>query len=66
MEELAGERGLSVPQLALAYVLNYPMNIFPLVGAHSGEEINANLQALETKLSQEEMAWLDLRGDSRV
>ena len=65
LEELAREKGLSVPQLALAYVLNYPMNIFPLVGAHSGEEINANLKALETKLTQEEMAWLDLKQESR-
>ena len=65
VSELAAEKGLSVPQLALAYVLNHPMNIFALVGAHTPEEVRANDKALETKLSQTEMAWLDLKQETR-
>ena len=64
-EELGREKGLSVPQIALSYVQNYPMNVFSLVGAHSGEEINANIKALDTTLTEEEVAWLDLKRDSR-
>ena len=58
--QMAADRGLSIPQVALAYVLSQPLNIFALVGARSGEEIKANLQSLQTKLSDEEMAWLNL------
>ncbi len=63
--QLAADRGLSVPQVALAYVLSQPLNIFALVGARSGEEIKANLQSLQTKLSDEEMAWLNLERSER-
>ena len=34
---LAEERGLSVPQVALAYVLGQPLDVFALVGCHTGE-----------------------------
>ena len=61
-QELAQEKGLTVPQIALAYVMNQPLNIYALVGARSGEECRANLQVLETTLTQQEMEWLDLRG----
>ena len=61
VETLAKEKKMTIPQIALAYVLNQPLNIFPLVGACSGDEITANLQSLDTKLSQNEMAWLDLK-----
>ena len=64
-EELAAEKSLTVPQLALAFVLNQPMNIFALVGAYKSEEINANLAALETELTRAEIDWLDLRMDER-
>ena len=56
---------MTIPQIALAYVLNQPLNIFPLVGARSGDEITANLQSLDTKLSQNEMAWLDLKSSQK-
>ena len=61
--ELAGEKGFSVPQIALAYVLSYPLNIHALVGAMNGDEIASNLQALDNPLSEAEMAWLDLRSE---
>ncbi|MDE2729031.1 MAG: aldo/keto reductase [Gemmatimonadota bacterium] len=65
VEELANEKGLSIPQVALAYVLSQPLNIFALVGARNGDEIRANLQALDTKLTAEEMAWLNLERPER-
>ncbi|MBI2503427.1 MAG: aldo/keto reductase [Candidatus Latescibacteria bacterium] len=63
--ELACEKGRSVPQVALAYVLQQPLEIFALVGCETPEEFRANTEALELKLSQAEMDWLDLRRDHR-
>ncbi len=57
---LAMEKELSIPQVALAYVLQQPLNIFALVGARSSEEVKSNLEALQMEMSKEEMAWLNL------
>ncbi len=62
---LAGEKGLTVPQIALAYVLSFPLNIHALVGAMNADEIASNIEALNTQLSEQEMAWLDLRSEAR-
>lgn len=65
VQVLAEEKGLTTPQLALSYVLSQPINIYALVGARSGEEVQANLKALEFKLTDSEMAWLDLKQENR-
>lgn len=62
---LADERGMTIPQIALAYVLHQPMNVFALIGARSKEEANANAQALEAALTSAELDWLDLRAETR-
>ena len=62
---LAGEKGLTVPQIALAYVLSFPLNIHALVGAMNADEIASNIEALNTQLSEQETAWLDLRSEAR-
>jgi len=62
---LAEEKDLSVPQIALAYVLSYPLNIHALVGSANADEVASNEQALATRLSDAEMAWLDLRSEER-
>lgn len=66
VRELADEKGLSIPQLALAWVLNQPMEIFPLVGCLTGDEFKVNVEALDVKLTPEEIAWLDLQSDTRA
>lgn len=58
---LAEEKGLTLPQIALAYVLSQPLNIFALVGCLSGAEFKENLAAGQIKLTVEEMAWLELK-----
>jgi aryl-alcohol dehydrogenase-like predicted oxidoreductase len=63
--ELAAERGKTVPQVALAFILRQPLNVFALVGCEKPEEFRANIEALELQLSQEELDWLDLKRDSR-
>ena len=64
VQELANEKGLSVPQIATAYVLSVPLNIFALVGCNNASEYAANVAASETKLTPQEIAWLELRSDS--
>ncbi len=64
-QRLATERGLTVPQVALAYALSQPLDLFALVGSESGEEFAANLAASEIELTPEELAWLDLERAGR-
>lgn len=59
--ELASKKGVTVPQLALAYLLRQPLNVFALVGCQSAEEMAANEAAFDVPLTTEELAWLDLR-----
>jgi aryl-alcohol dehydrogenase-like predicted oxidoreductase len=65
VEILAREKDVSVPQIAMAYVANQPLNLFALVGCYSGEEFGQCLEAHALELTQEEVAWLDLRADER-
>ena len=62
-EALGREKGLSLPQIALAYVLNQPLQIFALVGCQTSSEFAANVAASQVKLTDAEMAWLDLKGE---
>lgn len=64
-EALAKEKGLSLPQIALAYVLNQPLQIFALVGCQTSAEFAANVEASQLKLTNAEMAWLDLKGETK-
>lgn len=57
--EMAAAKGLSLPQVALAYSQNHPLNLFSLVGCRTVEEFADNLQALETELTPAEIRWLE-------
>lgn len=65
VQELAEEKGLSIPQIATAYVMNHPLNIFALVGCRTPDEFRANMEAMTLRLSPDEMAWLELKSDKR-
>jgi aryl-alcohol dehydrogenase-like predicted oxidoreductase len=56
---LAAQKSLTPPQVALAFVLNQPLNIFALVGCRTVDEFAANAAACEILLSEEEMRFLD-------
>ncbi len=64
-QALAAEAGVSVTQVAMAYVFSYPLNIFPLVGCATPAEFQANLDAMALKLDENTLEWLDLRDDDR-
>jgi aryl-alcohol dehydrogenase-like predicted oxidoreductase len=65
VRELARAKNVTVPQIALSYVVNDPdLNVFALVGAAKPEEFADNLHALGLKLSDRERAYIDLRADT--
>jgi aryl-alcohol dehydrogenase-like predicted oxidoreductase len=65
VKETADRYDASIAQVALAWVLDGPMNTFPITGSRTGEEFAANAAALDLKLTPREVAWLDLQTDER-
>jgi aryl-alcohol dehydrogenase-like predicted oxidoreductase len=59
LESLAKEKGVSPTQLALAWTLNQPGNIFGLIGPRNVEQLQDNLQAAEIELTPEELSHLE-------
>lgn len=64
VRQLSQEIGLSIPQVALAYVMSQPLDIYALVGCQNGDEFAANIAAADHRLSPETLAWLDLQSDA--
>ncbi len=62
---LAKEKGMSVPQIATAFILSQRMNVIALIGAASRAEIDDAVAASHLTLSADELAWLDLASDQR-
>jgi aryl-alcohol dehydrogenase-like predicted oxidoreductase len=62
---LAKERNVTVPQIALAYILQSPLDVYPLVGAANGDEYAQNVEALDLALTEAERAWLNLERGER-
>jgi aryl-alcohol dehydrogenase-like predicted oxidoreductase len=65
VEELGKRIGMSIPQVAMAYILSQPLEVFALVGCRTGDEFADNVGALGHTLSAGEMAWIDLSSDER-
>lgn len=63
-EKLAAEKSVSVPQIAIAFILHSPMIVFPLVAAYNVSEMEDNLKAFDIELSDAEWNWLDLQTDT--
>ena len=59
VKELAEERDATVAQVAMAYVVAQPFNVFPLVGCANGGEYAANAAALDLALTPDEVRWLE-------
>ncbi len=61
---LADEKNLSIPQVAIAYIMNQNLNLFALVGCQNAQEFQQNIDTMSLELSQEECDYLDLKRDS--
>jgi aryl-alcohol dehydrogenase-like predicted oxidoreductase len=57
--EVAGARGVSTAQLALAWLLHKPAITAPIVGATKVEHLEDAFGAEQLSLSNEEIAWLE-------
>ena len=64
--ELAEKKGCTIPQIAMAYILNAGLDVYPIVGAANKEELQSSIDALDIVLSPEEEKWLDLGWNSKV
>lgn len=58
--EIAERRGLTLPQVGIAYVLSYPLDTFAIVGSANLEELSSNVAAMDVTLTDAEMAYIDL------
>ena len=59
VQEIARVRGVSGPQVALAWVLNKPYVTAPIIGASKMEHLDQAIAALEIKLSEAEVRSLE-------
>lgn len=62
--ELGEQKGRTVPQIALAFVLCQPFNVFPLISCANEAMFDANVGALDIMLTPQELAYLDLKADT--
>lgn len=65
VEILASEKGMTVPQIAMAFMMNQALNVFPIVGVTNRQELKENIVAARAELTTEELEWLDLLRDAR-
>ena len=59
VDQLANEKHVSSPQIAMAWVLNQPYPVFALAGLRTAEQVRDTLHALEIELSPADLAWLE-------
>jgi aryl-alcohol dehydrogenase-like predicted oxidoreductase len=60
VREVAKDRGVSMAQVALAWLVNRPAVTSVILGARSVEQLDDNLGAVRVQLSEEERARLDV------
>ncbi len=63
--ELAKEKDCTIAQIALAFIINSPMNVFPISGVANRTELQSSINAANILLNEKEHSWLDLKTDKR-
>lgn len=58
-EKMAAEKGATVSQIALAWLLCQKLNLFPIVCPTGEAHLRDNIEALNIKLTSQEMDWLE-------
>ncbi|HEY4135865.1 MAG TPA: aldo/keto reductase [Alphaproteobacteria bacterium] len=59
VEDVAGPKGATVPQVALAWLLSRGPDVFPIPGAKTRRHLEENLKAVELVLAPDELARID-------
>lgn len=60
-EILAEQKGVTVPQIAMAWIYSQKINTFAVVSTSKPERMKSNIEALSISLTPEEAAYLDLK-----
>lgn len=63
-ESLAKEKGCTLQQITLAWVLHQPLNLYALIGPATVDELDNSLGALDVQLTADELAWLNLQKEA--
>lgn len=63
-EELAEIKGVSVPQIAMAWIFKQKLNTFAVVSTSNPKRMQENIKALEIELTEEETLYLDLKREA--
>ena len=59
LNDLAKELGINLPSLTIAYLVNYKMKTYPIVGSTSPKRLEENVKASQIKLDEKTMKRLD-------
>lgn len=54
--------GYSAVQVAMAWLVRQPLNVFPVIGPRTIEELTSCVESLEVELTDGEARWLNLEG----
>ncbi len=65
-EKLAAEKGVSVSQICLAWLLKQPFDIFSIVAPTSADHVADNAAAVGLELSDSECRWLQKGNEDEV
>ncbi|MFN8445236.1 MAG: aldo/keto reductase [Caldilineaceae bacterium] len=60
-EKMAAEKGVTVTQIAMAFIANQGINLFALTQARNQQEFEASIAARDMQLTQSEADWLNLK-----
>jgi len=60
-EQMAKKKDCRVPQIAMAWIYQQPVQTFAVVSTSKPERMQENVDALSVELTPEELAWLDLQ-----
>lgn len=58
-KKMAQQKNMTVAQIALAYVINTPLNLFAIASSRTQDELHTNAAAAALVLSPEELNWLE-------
>jgi aryl-alcohol dehydrogenase (NADP+) len=57
--QVSARMGVSPPQVALAWLMHKPGVVAPIIGARKAHHLEEAVAAVDTKLSAEDMAFLE-------
>jgi aryl-alcohol dehydrogenase-like predicted oxidoreductase len=66
VQKIADQRGVSMPEVALAWVSARPAVTSTILGARTMSQLETNLRAADLRLTEEETAALDAASDPRA